>query len=728
MAHVLRNPLALFIVQVVTVILAARIIGLGARRLKQPMVIAEVVAGIVLGPSLLGWLAPSFSAAIFPAASLSLLGSVSQIGLILFMFLVGLELDPGLLRKGIHTSVVISHTSIVLPFALGALLGVRLYDSLAAAGATRSSFLLFMGAAMSITAFPVLARILVERRLLRSRIGAITIACAAVDDVTAWCILAFVVSIVRAAGVQSAIVTTVLALAYVGIMLFVARPLLARLAERTKLGLSQNIVAVVLVGLFVSSFATELIGIHALFGAFLFGAIVPKNGSFAAALAEKLEDLVVVFLLPLFFAYSGLRTQIGLLSTAESWVTCAAITAFACLGKFGGSAVAARLTGLSWRESSAIGVLMNTRGLMELVVLNLGLDLGVISPKLFAMMVVMALVTTFMTTPLLQRIYPAEELARELAELAETSARDVAAAAKARFTALVCVAYERSGPGLVTLAAALTGRDPARGRIYALRLVRSADRASFLLDQRDKQPSSMSDEAALSPLLDRARAASVDVRPLSFVTVDPGRDICDVASVKRADVVLLGWHKPVLGTTMLGGTVHEVMDRADPTVAVLVVRGLVDIARVLVPHLGRPHDDAALELARRIAVNVSASLTVLRVDTSLVPSSVDGSNGAPAVTPTSGSRTSAFVEETKMLRHESPIEAVIEESARGYDLVVVGVGTQLGLEHRSFGLRTEKVLSSSPTSVLVVRGSKTAPALALSEGARYEGPLAVTGE
>jgi len=268
----------------------------------------------------------------------------------------------------------------------------------------------------------------------------------------------------------------------------------------------------------------------------------------------------------------------------------------------------------------------------------------------------------------------------------------------------------------------------ARGRIYALRLVRSADRASFLLDQRDKQPSSMSDEAALSPLLDRARAASVDVRPLSFVTVDPGRDICDVASVKRADVVLLGWHKPVLGTTMLGGTVHEVMDRADPTVAVLVDRGLVDIARVLVPHLGRPHDDAALELARRIAVNVSASLTVLRVDTSLVPSSVDGSNGAPAVTPTSGSRTSAFVEETKMLRHESPIEAVIEESARGYDLVVVGIGTQLGLEHRSFGLRTEKVLSSSPTSVLVVRGSKTAPALALSEGARYEGPLAVTGE
>ncbi|MDF2691669.1 MAG: potassium transporter [Labilithrix sp.] len=697
MAHVLSSPLALFILQVVAVIVAARVVGLAARRIGQPMVIAEVVAGILLGPSLLGWLAPDASRVLFPASSLPLLGSVSQIGLILFMFIVGLELDPELLKKRVHSSVAISHTSIIVPFGLGALLALRLHATLAPENASMLSFLLFMGAAMSVTAFPVLARILVERRLMRSRVGAITIACAAVDDVTAWCILAFVVSIVRSTGVHSAILTSALALAYLAVMLFVARPLLARLAERTKLGLSQNIVAIVLVGLFLSSFATELIGIHALFGAFLFGAIIPKQGSFVSALAEKLEDIVVVFLLPLFFAYSGLRTQIGLLSTPESWLTCAVITGIACLGKFGGSAIAARFTGLPWRESTAIGILMNTRGLMELVVLNMGLDLGVISPKLFAMLVIMALVTTFMTTPLLQWIYPTEELAKELIEHSESSLPDLTAVARSRFTALVCVAYERSGPGLVTLAAALAGRDEQNGRIYALRLVRATDRATFVLDHQRAQHPSVSDESALAPLLERARDASVQVRPLSFVTMDPARDICDVASVKRADVVLMGWHKPVLGTTMLSGTVHEVMRSARANVGVLVDRGLVEIRSVLVPYLGREHDRAALELARRIATNCSAKLTVLRV------ASKD-SERPPSVNATD----SAIVEETKVVTQSNPVDAVIEESASGYDLVVIGIGTQWGLEHRSFGIRTEKVLANAPVSVLVVRASEHA--------------------
>jgi Kef-type K+ transport system membrane component KefB/nucleotide-binding universal stress UspA family protein len=700
MAHALSSPLVLFILQVVTVIVAARVVGVLTRRIGQPMVIAEVVAGILLGPSLLGWLAPGVSRVLFPATSLGLLGSVSQIGLILFMFIVGLELDPGLLKKRVHSSVLISHTSIIVPFALGAVLGLRLHATLAPANTSMASFLLFMGAAMSVTAFPVLARILVERRLMRSRVGAITIACAAVDDVTAWCILAFVVSIVRSTGLQSAIITTALALGYLAVMLFVARPLLARLAERTKLGLSQDIVAVVLIGLFLSSFVTELIGIHALFGAFLFGTIIPKQGSFVSALAEKIEDLVVVFLLPLFFAYSGLRTQIGLLSTPESWLTCAAITGIACLGKFGGSAVAARITGLPWRESSAIGILMNTRGLMELVVLNMGLDLGVISPKLFAMLVIMALVTTFMTTPLLQWIFPAEELAKELAEHSDSSLPDVAAAARSRYTALVCVAYERSGPGLVTLAAALTKSQAQKGRIYTLHLVRAADRASFVLDQQREKQTSMTDEAALAPLLERARDASVQLRHLSFVTMDPPRDICDVASVKRADVVLMGWHKPVLGTTMLSGTVHDVMRSARATVGVLVDRGLVDIRRVLVPYLRREHDRAALELARRIASNCGAKLTVLRV------SSKDSERPPSATSASSASSDPA--EETKIVAEANPIDAVIEESAAGYDLVVIGIGTQWGLEHRSFGIRTEKVLANAPVSVLVVRAAEHA--------------------
>jgi len=699
MRHLLQTPLALFILQATAVIVAARTLGLAARRMKQPLVIAEVVAGILLGPSLLGWLLPGVSATLFAPSSMQLLGNVSQIGLILFMFLVGLELDPSLLGKRIHASVAISHTSIIVPFALGALLGTRLYGSLAPNGVPLSSFVLFMGVAMSITAFPVLARILVERRLLRSRVGAITIACAAVDDVTAWCVLAFVVSIVRSSSVQSAIVTSALALGYVLFMVFVARPLLARIAQRTKLGVSQNIVAVVLVGLFASSLATELIGIHALFGAFLFGAIIPKQGSFVAALAEKLEDLVVVFLLPLFFAYSGLRTQIGLLSTAESWMTCGAITLVACAGKFGGSAVAARMTGMSWRESSAIGVLMNTRGLMELVVLNIGLDLGVISPTLFAMMIMMALVTTFITTPLLERIYPAEELAKELAEEAAPEPLEPAMS-PARYTALVCVAYEQSGPALVRMAAAIAGRDTERGRIYALRLVRATDRASFVLDQR--APASPAEETGLVPLIERAREDAIAVRPLSFVTMAPARDICDVAQVKRADIVLLGWHKPILGTTMLSGTVHDVMTSARATVGVLVDRGLGAVRRVLVPFLGREHDRAALELARRIATSSDAEVTVLHV---LAPGAVATEDVAVADA------------RVKVVHHEHPVEAAIAESETGYDLVVVGVGAQWGLEHRSFGLRTEAILQRARVSVLVVRGLNNAAAHEVAAGA-----------
>jgi Kef-type K+ transport system membrane component KefB len=478
--NLLHGPLSLFIVQALLIIGTSRLIGLGARRMRQPMVIAEIVAGILLGPSLLGWVAPGLEAGIFPKESLSLLSMLSQVGLILFMFLVGLEFDAGMLRGRGHTSVVISHTSIIVPFALGAWIALYLYPRLSASTVPFSSFTLFMGAAMSITAFPVLARILVERRLLRSKVGAVTITCAAVDDVTAWCILAFVVAIVRVGSVGDAVRTTVLALLYVGTMLWFVRPLVRRLAARgaNREGLSQNLVAFTLLLLLLSSWATEIIGIHALFGAFIIGAIIPKENGFAHLLADKLEDLVVVLLLPLFFAYSGLRTEVGLLDSASAWGMCALIVVVACVGKFGGSSVAAKLTGLRWREATALGILMNTRGLMELIVLNIGLDLGVISPTLFTMMVLMALVTTFMTSPLLEWVYPLAELAKDQVEDAEPMVRMRPAES---FTVLMCVAYDRSGPGMVTVAGALVGETSDTRRLYALRLVPPNDRASFVL-------------------------------------------------------------------------------------------------------------------------------------------------------------------------------------------------------------------------------------------------------
>ncbi len=410
------NALVLLLSQIAAVILVSRVLGFGARALGQPLVIAEMVAGILLGPSLFGWLMPEASATLFPASSMPVLKMLSQLGLVLFMFLVGIELDPKLLRGRERASVFISHSSIVLPFALGFGAAYLLYDSHAPQGVAFLPFALFFGISMSVTAFPVLARILTERRLTRTKVGAIAIACAAVDDVTAWCLLAVVVAIARARGIADAALTVGLSLTYSLFMLFVARPLLRRAGDKVlaKHGtLTSGWVAAVLFLLLVSAGITEAIGIHALFGAFLFGAVLPREGGLDKILVQKLESVAVLLLMPLFFAFSGLRTRVGLVGGGGEWLLVLGIIALATLGKYGGSTLAARYTGSSWREASAIGVLMNTRGLMELIVLNIGMDLGVITPTLFTMLVIMALVTTFATTPLLKLVYPDSELSRD---------------------------------------------------------------------------------------------------------------------------------------------------------------------------------------------------------------------------------------------------------------------------------------------------------------------------
>jgi Kef-type K+ transport system membrane component KefB len=411
----IAEPLPRLLSQIALIILVSRALGLAVRHLRQPMVIAEIVAGILLGPSLFGWLAPDAYSLVFARESLGALALISQLGLVLFMFLVGLELDLGKLRGSARASWAISHVSIIAPFALGLALAFGLREQLSEPGKSFVPFALFMGTSMSITAFPVLARILMERRLLHTKVGVVAITCAAVDDVTAWCILAFVVAIARAKGLHGAGLTVVLAAAHSAFMLGVVRPLLHRLGKYwpASEAVGHDWIAGTALMLFASSWVTELIGIHALFGAFMFGAILPKERKLPQQLAGKFGDLVLVVLLPLFFAYSGVRTQFGLMSSVEDWAVCGVIILAASVGKFGASTLVARLTGLSWRESGALGLLMNTRGLMELIVLNLGLDLGVISPKVFTMMVIMALVTTFATSPLLHRVYPAGFAARE---------------------------------------------------------------------------------------------------------------------------------------------------------------------------------------------------------------------------------------------------------------------------------------------------------------------------
>jgi Kef-type K+ transport system membrane component KefB len=414
----MHSSLTLLLVQIVVILVVSRLMGMLFRRIHQPHVIGEMVAGIMLGPSLLGWLAPGLSAQLFPPESLEYLNVLSQIGLILFMFLVGLELDPLLLRGHRHTAIIISHSSIIAPFLLGAVLALYLYPRLSGPPVPFIGFTLFIGAAMSITAFPVLARILAERKMLRSKVGALTIACAAVDDVTAWCILAVVIAIVRAGQTTFPVWLTIAGSAlFVLIMVVAVRPALRYIETRhRRIGrLTESLTTKILLLVLAAAWTTEWLGIHALFGAFVAGAVMPKDHAFVRELTEKLEHLTVAFLLPLFFALAGLRASIGLLNGLPMWFYFSLILIVAVLGKFGGSALAARWSGLAWREAGALGILMNTRGLVELVILSIGFDLGIISPTLYTMMVLMALITTFMTSPLLEQIYPTRLIQREFA-------------------------------------------------------------------------------------------------------------------------------------------------------------------------------------------------------------------------------------------------------------------------------------------------------------------------
>lgn len=395
--------------QVVVVLLAARLLGAAFRRIHQPQVVGEMVAGILLGPSLLGWAAPEVSRWLFPPDGLGPLQALSQVGLLIFMFLLGLRIDLRLLGSRTGAALFISVASMVVPFALGVGLALYLHPLLAPPGVPLTGFALFMGAAMSVTAFPVLARIVTERGLLHTRLGTLALACAALDDVIAWCVLAAVVALIRAgAGPLPPWAMVAGGAAFVAAMVLGVRPLLARLAGRFSGDghRQRDALGLVLLVVLAAAWTTEALGLHALFGAFLAGVVMPRNRIVADAVVGRLEDATVVLLLPLFFAFTGLRTHVELVRGGGMWGLAALVVAVAVAGKFGASALAARLAGMGWRESAAIGVLMNTRGLMELVILNVGLEIGVISPPLFAIMVVMALVSTVMTTPLLAWIYP----------------------------------------------------------------------------------------------------------------------------------------------------------------------------------------------------------------------------------------------------------------------------------------------------------------------------------
>jgi Kef-type K+ transport system membrane component KefB len=396
--------LAILLLQLLVIVAAGRATGALFRRLGQTAVIGEMFAGILLGPSLLGRLSPSIESQLFPPASLPPLHLISQLGVVLFMFVVGMEVDLDRLRRRARATLVISNVGIVVPFALGVLISVYLHEDYAPAGVPFLTFALFTGIAMSITAFPVLARIIAERGLKDTELGNTAIGCAAIDDVTAWCLLALVLAVARGEGLREPFVAVTLAAIVALIALKGVRPRAARIFGSTGAVVAPpRVLMPVLLFAFATALSTEAIGVHALFGAFIAGLAVSGAEPLREPVRRAIEPLTTAILLPLFFAYSGLRTEVGLLS-GDAWLACGLIILAAVAGKFGAVTAAAKLHGMPWSESLALGALMNTRGLMELIVLNIGYDLGILSPTMYTMMVIMALTTTCMAGPALAEL------------------------------------------------------------------------------------------------------------------------------------------------------------------------------------------------------------------------------------------------------------------------------------------------------------------------------------
>lgn len=625
----LHHPLALLLLQIVAILLTARLFGWICVRMRQPSVIGEMIAGIALGPSFLGMHFPEFSGFLFPQESLGNLQFLSQIGLILFMYIVGMELDLKVLRKKAHDAVVISHASIIFPFTLGIGLSYFIYQEFAPDKVSFLSFALFIAIAMSITAFPVLARIVQERNLQKTKLGTVVITCAAADDITAWCILAAVIAIVKAGSFGSSVFVILMAVAYVFLMIKLVRPFVKRVADlQTGKGIvSRSVVAIFFLILIISSYVTEVIGIHALFGAFMAGAVMPENTKFRNLIVEKIEDVALVLLLPLFFVFTGLRTQIGLLDDLHLWKTAALIIAVAVTGKFIGSALTARFLRNSWKDSLTIGALMNTRGLMELIVLNIGYDLGVLSPEIFAMLVIMALVTTFMTGPALDLI---GYIFRKSPETPEGD--DVADSG--RYKVLLSFVEAESGSSLLRLADNLTHKLNGNKSITAMNFAPVDELHSYAADDYEKQQ--------FQDVLHTAHKLGTAVTTLFKISNDMESDIISITRKGSYDLLLLMPGRSIYEGTLLGrllgfttniinpgklldtvtgranifniwpfdAATLSILDKTNTPVGIMIDRNFRSADRVFLPVFDLA-DFQLLEYARRLINNNDAQVIIL---------------------------------------------------------------------------------------------------------------------
>ncbi|MBD2577831.1 cation:proton antiporter [Oscillatoria sp. FACHB-1406] len=693
----------LVLAQVLIVIGISRLVGSAFRWIKQPQVIGEIVAGIMLGPSLLGLIAPHWSGALFPPETIPFLEVISDVGLIFFMFLIGLELNPKYLKGNLDIAILTSHVSILVPFSLGSILALLLYPQVSNNSVSFTAFAMFLGAAMSITAFPVLARIITENNLQNTRLGTLALTCAAVDDVTAWCLLAVAIAVTRTNSMTGALPTIIESIIYIALMLTIGRKFLKRLAKyyNRRGRLTQLTLAGIYMAVVASALITEFIGIHLIFGAFLLGAVMPKNAGLTREIAEKTEDFVLIFLLPVFFAYSGLRTQIGLLDRPELWGLCAAILGVAVIGKYAGTYIAARVCGIENREASALGWLMNTRGLTELIVLNIGLSLGVISPLLFAMLVIMALVTTFMTSPLLEWTFP-KRLIR--LDTVEDETQELAP----NYRILVPVANPDTQRGLLQLAISLAGQGQPPAVVHPLSLIQLQEDYAFESTPVEAERLMQERRTTLEGLINSLELTEAKklIQPIIRTTNDVARETIQIARLDRADLILVGWHRPTFSSNRLGGRVGQILRGAPVDVAVFVDRGRTRLNTLLVPYAANVHDDLALELALRLLVNDdSRQLTILRPEPEAEPSQAlthELQRLLDSLPPAARSRL-----EIVAVGNSQPLEAVIQASAN-VDLTLAGTTREWGIERHTLGSYTDELAVRCHSSLLIARCHLTA--------------------
>jgi Kef-type K+ transport system membrane component KefB len=718
------HTVVLILIEVLIVIGGSRLVGWAFRSIDQPLVIGEIVAGIALGPSLLGWLAPDLSGFLFPSSAIPFLNVLSQIGLIFFMFLIGLELDPKYLKGNLQTAIVTSGVSIIVPFSLAGILSLFIYPIVSNASVSFTAFALFLGAAMSITAFPVLARIITENNLQNTRLGTLALTCAAVDDVTAWCILALAIAVTRTNSMAGAVPTIVYSVAYIGAMLTLGRWLLGMLStyyDRTG-KLSQLLLAGIYMAVVTSALITEAIGIHLIFGAFLLGAAMPKNPSLVRKIAEKTEDFVLIFLLPIFFAYSGLKTEIGLLNSPELWGLCVVILGVAIVGKYVGTYYAARSCKIEKREASALGWLMNTRGLTELIVLNIGLELGVISPLLFTMLVIMALVTTFMTSPLLEWTYPKKSIRLTNSQLfddeentiqlnknrsrAENEVEPISTLNNYRI--LVPVANPNTQKGLFQLAISIAHNDRESAIINPLSLIELEENYQFQSTPVEANRAIERQLERLNNLIDTLEP--IEMRSIFQPIVQVGYDVAQktaiIATLDRADLVLLGWHRPTFTNNRLGGRVAQMLANTPADVAVFIdvspdpaIAGSHDT--LFVPYTGNNHDDLAVEIALRMLWNDrhrQLELTQISLPTEKNNEfSIEINNLLANLPDDISSRI-----KISQIDSIDPI-ATIEEFSCQVDLTITGIGKTWGRRKSALDSYTDRLATRCVSSSIVAR-------------------------